>query len=113
MSRLSPQAISGMFVLLAGLVVVYAVAAGPSVPEAAPQTAPAPTAPPSVEFPPPRLEGIDLAVQRVLYASGKAQAVRAEDLSELPPEVARVLATFGVTLTIPESGSSGASVGIG
>jgi hypothetical protein len=112
LSRLSPQAISGVFVLLAGLAVVYALAAGPSTPEAKPQTASAPTVPTAVEIPPPRLEGIDLAVQRVLYASGKAQAIRVDELSELPPEVARVLATFGATLTIPESGASGSSVGL-
>jgi len=113
LSRLSPPAISGVFALLAGLAVVYALAVGPSTPEAAPLDEPSPTAPRAVEVAPPRLEGIDLAVQRVLYASGKAQALRIDELPELPPEVARVLATFGVTLTIPESGSSGASAGIG
>jgi hypothetical protein len=100
-------------VLLAGLAVVYAIAGGPSTPETAPSAAPSSTVPAAVEISPPRLEGIDLAVQRVLYASGKAQAFRVDELSELSPEVARVLATFGVTLTVPESGASGSSVGIG
>jgi hypothetical protein len=99
-------------VLIAGLAVVYALAAGPNTPDTAPQSAPAPSVAPAVEIPPPRLEGIDLAVQRVLYASGKAQVLRVDELSELPPEVARVLATFGATLTIPESGGSVSSVGI-
>ncbi|HLF43168.1 MAG TPA: hypothetical protein VJA46_06530 [Acidimicrobiia bacterium] len=108
MSHLSPQAISGFFVLMAGLAVVYALAAGPGDVEAAPE----PTVVSSpvtsvVEVPPPSLEGVDIAVQRVLYASGKAEALRVDQLTELPPEVARILVHYGVTLTLPTGPTGG------
>lgn len=107
MSRLSPQGVTGLFVLLAGLAVVYVIAATP---EIEPLPEPVRVAPPVAqvtEVPPPAMEGVDPAVQRVLYASGRAEAFRADQLTELPPEVARVLVSYGVTLTVPatESGN--------
>lgn len=103
MSHLSLQTVSGLFVLIAGLAVVIAVASGPGNLEVLPE---APSITPDsgaavVEVPPPGLEGVDLAVQRVLYASGKAEALRIDQLSELPPEVTRILVHYGATLTIP------------
>lgn len=108
MSRLSPQAISGLFVLLAGLVVVYAITAASGETEVASKpVAVSPSITAVVEVPPPNLEGVDLAVQRVLYASGKAEALRADELLELSPEVARVLVYYGATLTIPTGPTGG------
>jgi len=102
LSRLSLQAVSGLFVLIAGLAVVVAMVSIPGDAEASPETTSvSPLASPAVEALPPSLEGVDLAVQRVLYASGKAEARRVDQLSELPPEVARVLVYFRATLTIP------------
>ena len=101
MSGLSSQALSGVFVLLAGAVVVLTVSFGP-VDE--PEALVPPISQPEthvLEVPPPSLAGIDPAVQRVLYASGKAEAMAADDMSQLPPEVARILAYYGATLTIP------------
>lgn len=102
MSRLSPQVASGLLVLLAGLAVVYAVTNGASDVEAAskpPVTAVPVTQP--AEVPPPSLEGVAPAVQRVLYASGKAEALGVDALVDLPPEVARVLVAYRATLTVP------------
>jgi hypothetical protein len=47
------------------------------------------------------MEGVDPAVERVLYAGGKAEVLRGDQLSELPAELVRVLVQFGATLTIP------------
>jgi len=47
---------------------------------------------------------VDAAVQRVLYASGRAEAFRADQLTQLPPEVARVLVSYGATLTVAANG---------
>ena len=96
------QSVSGAFVLIAGLAVVVAVIAGPD--DVAAVAEPAPVSVPNTaasEAPPPGIEGVDPAVSRVLYAGGKAEVLRADQLSELPLEVARVLVQFGVTLTIP------------
>lgn len=107
MSRLSLQTTSGLFVFLAGLAVVYAVAVAPGSDTPVPRKSVAPAASVTIAVTPPGLEGVGPAVQRVLYASGKAQAVRAEDLSELAPEIARVLATYGATLAVPVNQGGG------
>ena len=102
MSHLSLQSVSGAFVLIAGLAVVVAVIAGSddaaAVPEPAPVSVPNTAA---LEVAAPSIAGLDPAVERVLYAGGKAEVLRADQLSELPPEVGRVLVRFGATLTIP------------
>jgi len=102
LSHLTMQSVSGAFVLIAGLAVVVAVIAGPddvaAVAEPAPVSVPDTTA---LEVAPPSIEGVDPAVSRVLYAGGKAEVLGADQLSELPPAVARVLVQFGATLTIP------------
>lgn len=108
MSRISPQTLSGLFVLLAGLAVVYVIAVGPGATEAPSEvTSTSLAGAPVLEVAPPNLEGVDPAIQRVLYASGKAEALRVDQISELPPEVARVLASFGVTLAVPETSAGG------
>ena len=97
MSRPTPQGVTGLLVLVAGLAVVYVIAVAP-VSEPVTESVVAPRGAPGA--PPPALEGVDAAVQRVLYASGRAEAFRAEQLTQLPPEVARVLVSHGATLTV-------------
>ena len=102
MSRLSPQVASGLFVLVAGLGVVHAMTNGSPDVEAA--SKPPATAVPisqGAELAPPNLAGVDPVVQRVLFASGRAEAFPADALVDLPPEVARVLVAHGATLTVP------------
>jgi hypothetical protein len=101
LSRPSLQSVAGLFVLIAGLAVVYVMALAPE--EAANTEAVVSPQPGAqvVETPPPTLEGVDPAVQRVLYSSGSAEAFRADQLTQLPPEVARVLVFYGATLTVP------------
>jgi hypothetical protein len=92
--------VTGLFVLVAGLAVVYVIAMAP---EGEPVPDPVVTRPGTqvAEVQPPALEGVDAAVQRVLYASGRAEAFRADQLTQLPPEVARVLVFYGATLAVP------------
>jgi hypothetical protein len=102
LSRLTPQGATGLFVLIAGLAVVYMIAVAPG---SEPVTEPvvSPMGAQEAEVPPPALEGVDAAVQRVLIASGRAEAFRADQLTQLPPEVARVLVSYGATLTVPSN----------
>jgi hypothetical protein len=101
LSRLSPQGVTGLFVLVAGLAVVYAIAVAPDRGSATETVVSLRPQAQVVEVPPPTLEGVDAAVQRVLYSSGHAEAFRADELTHLPPEVARVLVFYGATLTVP------------
>jgi hypothetical protein len=94
LSRLSPQGVTGLFVLVAGLAVVYAIAVAPDRGSA---TETVVSLRPQAQV----VEGVDAAVQRVLYSSGHAEAFRADELTQLPPEVARVLVFYGATLTVP------------
>jgi len=94
-----PQTITGLLVLIAGVFVVYAATPGPEVePVAGPAVVtvdaiPAPEAHPG-------LGDVAPVVQRVLFASGKAETLGVDQLTELPPEVARVLIQYGATLAI-------------
>jgi hypothetical protein len=98
--------VTGLFVFVAGLAVVYVFAVAP---ESKPVTEPvvSPLAAQVTEVRPPALEGVDPAVQRVLYASGRAEAFRADQLTQLPPEVARVLVSYGAILTVAVNEGSG------
>jgi hypothetical protein len=100
LSRIPLQIAAGLFVLLAGLIVVYAGIAASGAQPVAQQVVPAPSPTQVVEVPPPTLEGVDPAVQRVLYSTGRAEAFRADELTQLPQEVARVLASYGATITV-------------
>jgi hypothetical protein len=109
LSRFSVQVAAGLFVLVAGLTVVYAVVVAPK-PEPQPATEQlVRSSPPTqvVEVPPPTLGGVDPAVQRVLYSTGRAEAFRADELTQLPPEVARVLVFYGATITVPIGAGGG------
>jgi hypothetical protein len=109
LSRLSPQSIAGLVVLAAGLLVVVEVTTG--TPEPGPEPEPVVMVAPDVpvpEAPSPSVPGVPPEVQRVLFASGNAERLGVDQLSELPPEVARVLIHYGVTLTIAtERGGEG------
>jgi hypothetical protein len=107
LSRLPLQIAAGLFVLLAGLIVVYAAVAAPGRQPVAQQVVPAPSPTQVVEVPPPTLEGVDPAVQRVLYSTGRAEAFRADELTQLPQEVARVLASYGATITVAVEAEGG------
>jgi hypothetical protein len=60
------------------------------------------TLPPTtvISVTPPEVVGVDDVIAKVLYSSGAAEALTPNDVDELPPEVVRVLAYYGVTLTI-------------
>jgi hypothetical protein len=49
----------------------------------------------------PDVPGLDPSVSRVLYSHGDTSAVGETDLSELSPEVVRVLAYYEVALAVP------------
>jgi hypothetical protein len=103
LSRFPLQVAAGLLVLIAGLAVVYTIVVAPES-EQRPVVARVVSSPPQarvVEVPPPTLEDVDPVVQRVLYATGKAEAFSADELTELPPEVARVLVFYGATITVP------------
>lgn len=109
MSRFPVQVAAGLFVLVAGLTVVYVVVVAP-VPEprpAAQQFVPSSTPAQLVEVTPPTLVGVDPAVQRVLYSTGQAEAFSAYELTRLPPEVARVLVSSGTTIIVPGGAGGG------
>lgn len=106
MSWSSVPTVLGALVLSAGLVAVGATSRSePKATAAAPPTVV--TVPTRVELPAPVLEGIDPAIQRVLYDSGAAQVVAPSGVAELPVSVARVLAYYGATLTIPLANQGG------
>lgn len=65
-----------------------------------------PTQPPTtrveVEVEPPRLEGVDERLSRVLYAAGAAQGVQPGSMTELEEPIVKVLAFYDVTLSVAE-----------
>jgi len=113
MSRESLGVVSGLIVMLAGAMTVWAITtlAGPE--PAASTTADAAvtstTATQSVEIALPDLPGVPPEVERVLYATGKAQPIAFGDLNGIPPEVQRVLIEFQAPLMVPTSDPQGAS----
>jgi hypothetical protein len=106
MSWSSPHSILGALVLAAGIVALGSAVSGQQ-DQADPETSPPVTEVIQMELPPPVVEGVDSAIQRVLYASGKAEAFSPNQVSDIPVSVARVLAYYDVTLMVPtvEGGS--------
>jgi hypothetical protein len=100
LSRLPQQAITGVFVLVAGLVVLFAVVIAPGE-RAAPVTATVPATVAPAGDGSPLIQGLDPAVQRVLYSSGLTETLTPDEMAEVPAEVARVLIHYGATLAIP------------
>lgn len=93
-----------VFVLVAGLVALFAVSIGFDQPWVEPVSTPAPV----VEDRVATAGGLDPSVQRVLHSTGFAQVLVPGETSQLPPEVARVLIASGKGLAVPTpSGGAG------
>ncbi len=73
---------------------------------AAPTTAPAAASDTSIPTTV-GIQGVPDAVARVLEMSGDARLASDSELSQLPPSVAAVLVSYGVTLRVPLDGSGG------
>lgn len=105
--------ISGLSVLIAGIVVIQSISAVPSPTTESPAAvetvvAPATTATPQQPTTP-KVNGIGEEIQRVLHRFGNTEVVGPSELDELPPEVVSVLTHYGATLTIadPTAGATG------
>jgi hypothetical protein len=107
-------ALTGSAVLLFGILALSSLAGGgtASVGDGANGSTPA-TAPPVASSAPwdeaidPGIPGVPAPVQRALFAWGRAEAVQPEQLTEIPPVVAAVLAEYGATLMVPEASAQG------
>lgn len=113
MSKEGLSVASGVVVMLAGILTVWSMTTRASVQDlaAAPTTtvATTTTAPQTVEIPLPDLPGVPAEVQRVLYWSGKADAILYGDLNGIPPAVQRVLIEYQAPLMVPTDAPDGAS----
>jgi phage tail protein X len=114
MSKEGLSVASGVVVMLAGILTVWSMTTRASIQDlaAAPTTtvaATTTTAPQTVEIPLPDLPGVPAEVQRVLYWSGKADAILYGDLNGIPPAVQRVLIEYQAPLMVPSDNSDGAS----
>jgi hypothetical protein len=97
LSRLSLQGLTGMAVLVAGLISLHAATTPAEEPVGqSPVTVGEPT---SVA-----IEGVHPSVQRALRAYGSASFLTGEEMTELPEAVARTLIHHGVTLAVPSGG---------
>ena len=96
MSRSRPQVLIAGFVLVAGIAALAAVGLEPEQPVVEPVATTAPVA------------ALDPAVQGVLGSRGLVEVRIPDQSSQLPPEVARVLAAYGKGLAVPTtSGDEG------
>ena len=102
MSRSALHTLIGVFLFGTGLFALYGVLS-PS-PAAQPTQAIDDQTPPTVPVPVDQVEGLGLAVELVLSVAGRAGPLGPDELSQIPPEVTRVLIEKGVTLTIPLGG---------
>ncbi len=113
MSKESVGVVSGLIVMLAGVMTVWAITtlAGPepAASTTAASAATSTTASQNVEIPLPDLPGVPPEVERVLYATGKAQPIAFGDLNGIPPEVQRVLIEFQAPLMVPTADPQAAS----
>lgn len=55
----------------------------------------------TIEIEPPGIEGLDPAISRVLYGAEVASANGEQDLTEIAPEVVRVLVYYDAVLMVP------------
>jgi hypothetical protein len=93
----------GVFLFATGLVALHAVSS-PAAPQSVPPATMSPVPPQMALEQPARIEGVGPAVEQVLFSSGQAVVLAADALSQIPPEVTRVLIEHGVVLTIPDAG---------
>jgi hypothetical protein len=112
MTRNAWGIVSGLFVLVLGVISVT----GLLRPEEAPAENPPPLTPmdvpvSTVEDPPasvaPALLGVSSRISRVLEWNGDTGFAGDEELAQLPPTVAAVLTQHGVPLRIPITGDEG------
>lgn len=103
MSVSSLGATSGAAVLLIGVIALGSVLYGVSGNEPPSVSSTSTTRQEVVVAPAPDVSGIPASVQRILYASGKLEAFVPNQVSELRPEISRVLAYYGATLTVSEN----------
>ena len=104
--RPSPQIVSGLLVLVSGVAVLYTVAVRPAESVASEPVVPTTLSSPA-DLPLPPISGLRPPVQRVLHAAGLAATLTPDEMAQIPPEVARVLTNYGVTLAVPEPLGSG------
>jgi hypothetical protein len=101
LSHSTIQGVVGLFLFLTGLIALYAVSSpGPSVDD---QVFGNPTTLSPVT--PATIEGIDPQVQQALTEAGRVELLGADEMSQIPPEVALVLIENGVVLTVPGGGN--------
>jgi hypothetical protein len=90
----------GLFLFATGLVAVYAVSSPrPAAAVGEPLTDPAVATRESD-----RIDGVGSAVEEVLSSYGKAGRLDADELSQIPPEVAQALVDNGVALVVVSRG---------
>jgi hypothetical protein len=108
--------LTGSAVLLFGILALSSLAGGrtPSDGNGADGSTPA-VAPPVVSGAPeaetgrPDIGGVPVPVQRVLFLWGRAEAVQPEQLTDIPPVVAAVLAEYEATLMVPDAFAQGSA----
>ena len=97
MSRFSIHGVTGLAVLIAGLVALQA--------STTPVTSASESVPPVPVSGPTTIEGLDPSIQRVLQSDGWARVLTAAELAAIPPTVARTLVEYGAALTLPSGGN--------
>lgn len=92
----------GLFLFATGLVALFAVSSPIPAQPIAPTTADAITlaTPTQTNL----TAGIHAAVERVLLESGRAGALSADEMSQVPPHVLRVLVENGAALIVSDGG---------
>jgi hypothetical protein len=103
LSTSSLGATSGVAVLLIGAIALGSVLYGVSSTESPAVSSTTIARQEVVVAPAPDVDGIPPSVQKVLYSSGKLEALGSNQVSELRPEISRVLAYYGATLTVSET----------
>jgi hypothetical protein len=103
MSHSTIQGLVGLFLFVSGLIALYAV----STPEPARNDDPpaSNTQATATSATPTRIVEVGPQVQQALTEAGRAEVLGADAMSQIPPEVARVLIENGVVLTVPAGGN--------
>lgn len=104
--------VSGLIVLVLGVVAVTALLRPEEAPvEASPPVPPIAVPVSTVEGPPasitPALPGVPARISRVLEWNGDTEFAGDEELAQIPPTVAALLTQYGVPLRIPVTGEDG------
>jgi hypothetical protein len=102
LSQSAIHTLLGFLLFVTGLIALFAVSSPP--PSAATPQEPT-TPPPSMVGDVDLIEGIGPEVEQVFLEGGTAEVLGADAMSQIPPEVARILVENGVVLTIPDGGN--------